>query len=87
MPSAKPYGHFHRPDDPVIYGVCPTCGCRCRRDPNDVAQKLLKVNAGRVPKTVIASALNWSIGKLERFARQRQINLECHEREHEPRGA
>ncbi len=77
-----------QPDDPTIHGICPTCGCRCRRDPDEVARKLLKVNAGKVDKTVIARALNWSIGKLERYARRSNINLECHHhKEPEPTGA
>ena len=78
-----------QPDDPAPHGICPACGCRCKRDPDDVARRLLKANAGRVDRLIIARALNWSIGKLERFALRNGFSLYVppHEKEHEPRGA
>ena len=79
----------NQPDDPGP-GVCPTCGCRCHRDPDDVARKLLKHNAGRVDKTIIALALGRSVAWLERFAARCDPPFDLskpREREHEPRGA
>lgn len=66
------------------------CGCRCHRDPDDVARKLLKHNAGRVHKTIIAAALNRSVEWLERFAARCNPPFDLttpREREDEPRGA
>lgn len=79
---------FKQPDDPgPSHGICPECGCRCKRDPDQVALNLLKRNASRVDKHIIAMALSWSVGKLERFARKNKIDLVCREREAEPTGA
>ena len=77
-----------QPDDPgPSFGVCPECGCRCRRDPDHVARRLLRANAGRVDKSIIAMALNWSLDRLERFAAREKFDLRVRDREHEPRGA
>lgn len=53
-----------------------------------VARKLLKANAGRVHKTIIARALGWSVGKLEKFARDSEPRFDLElKKEPEPRGA
>ncbi len=76
-----------QPDDPGV-PACPTCGCRCRRDPEAEALRLIRKNRGKVEPHVIARALNWSLGKLERFARLHRIDLRyTPPKEPEPRGA
>lgn len=69
------------PDHP-----CPNCGYRPAENEEAAACRLLKKNAGRVHKTIIATALNRSVGWVERFARRHGFDLDL-PREHDPRGA
>lgn len=64
--------HFRRqPDDPGPHatGICPHCGCRCRRDPEKVARSLIRENHSFVDKYTLARVLEISLEKLERIAR------------------
>ena len=81
--------HLNRqPDDPAIGIIkcCPRCGYREPRTEEEAARRLLKANAGKVHKTVIATALNVSVDRVESLARKFGFDLTL-KKEPEPRGA
>lgn len=91
MHTMNARGLPRQPDDPGhAPGCCPTCGCRCHRDPEAEALKLIRRNKGRVEPAVIARALHWSLARLERFAKKQRPPLDLSytpPKEPEPRGA
>jgi hypothetical protein len=69
-------GTLRQPDDPgPSPGVCPHCGCRCKRDPDEVARKLIKANHAFVDKYTLARILEVKLEKLQRIARSMNVVL------------
>ncbi len=101
--TADYLAHDRQPDDPgPLHGVCPHCGCRCRRDPEKVARGLIRENHKFVDKYTLARVLKISLGKLERIAHsmsptvtllerappiEQVVEIKRLKREVEPRGA
>jgi hypothetical protein len=75
----------HQPDDPGIR-CCPRCGYREPHSEEEVARRLLKANAGKVHKVVIARALDVSVERVEAIAKKFGFDLTL-QKEPEPRGA
>lgn len=80
-------GPFHQPDDPGMR-CCPNCGYKPPQDEEEAIRRLLRKNAGRVPKSVIALAAGRSVRWLEKFARNCKPPFDLAlKRDDDPRGA